>query len=57
MKNSSFFVFKATRFFLIIEQAKLNRAVFQETASQAEPSFFVQKLEPKPSRALAQTQH
>ena len=35
----------------MIEQAELNRAFLQDMASRAEPSFFSQKLEPKPSRA------
>ena len=69
LKNSSFFVFEGNSVFSMIEQAKLNRAFFQDMASQAEPSFFEgmasraelffpkARAKTEPSRALARTQH
>ena len=64
LEINSFFAFKGNSVFKMIEQAELNRAFFARYGelSQAEPSFFSQKLEPKlsraePSRASARTQH
>ena len=47
-ESASFFAFQGNSVFLIIEQAELSRAFWK--AWRAEPSFFPQKLEPKPSR-------
>ena len=63
LEINSFVVFKGKLVFWIIEQAELNRAFLQDMVSwaepsqafwktwRAEPSFFAQKLEPKPSQA------
>ena len=48
LEISLFFDFQGNSVFYLIEQAELNRAFF---ARYGEPSFFSQKLEPKPSRA------